>query len=60
MKNYYIDLDVTTSVQMHIEATSMEEAKKIAQEKIESDTYYYLRNSLYVNTKVVDIQEEDE
>ena len=60
MANYYIDLDVTTSVQMRIDATSMEEAKKIAIEKIKSETYSYLCNSLYVVAKVVDIKEEDE
>lgn len=60
MNNYYIDLDVTTSVQMHIEAKNISEAIKIAKEKIKSETYYYLRNSLYVDAKVVDIQEDDE
>ena len=57
MKEYRVELDVTMSVNLYIDATSEEEALKIAQEKIKSDTLYRLRNSVFVKSEETDIEE---
>ena len=57
MKEYRVELDVTMSVNLYIDATSEEEALKIAHEKIKSDTLYRLRNSVFVKSEKTDIEE---
>ena len=57
MKVDRVEVDVTMSVNLYIDARSEEEALKIAQEKIKSDTLYRLRNAAFVRSENTDIEE---
>ncbi len=60
MKSYLVDLDVTMSVRVYVEANSIGEANEMALKKIEKEPYHYLRNSAFVDAVVVDNFEEKE
>ena len=60
MKSYLVDLDVTMSVRVYIDANSAGEANDLAVEKIEKQPHFYLRNSAFVDAVVVDNFEEKE
>mgnify|MGYP003433723299 FL=1 len=60
MKTYCIDMDVTFSARMCIEADDLESAKKLAEERMNADPYYHTRNRAWVDTKVTDAWEEGE
>lgn len=56
-KEYAVDIDITMSCRVYVEAESEEEAKKLAYEKVNNDPYYYARraNSSYVGHEVIDV-----
>ena len=58
MKDYLVELDVTMSVRVYVEANSEEHAKKLALSKIKTDTLYHIRNGDYVDSEVTDVIEE--
>lgn len=60
MKTYCIDMDVTFSARMCIEADDLESAKKLAEERMNAEPYYHTRNRTWVDTKVTDAWEEGE
>jgi hypothetical protein len=60
MKSYLVDLDVTMSVRLHIEANSQEEAENMAKKKIKTEPHYHLRNSFFVDVVVIDALKENE
>ena len=60
MKTYCIDMDVTFSARMYVEARDIESAKKLAEERMNADPYYHTRNRAWVDTKVTDAWEEGE
>lgn len=54
-KTYYVDMDVTFSAHMWIDADSEEEAKQMAIEKMIQDPHYRIaRNGCFVETWVTD------
>ena len=59
MKTYCIDMDVTFSAQMYVEARDIESAKKLAEERMNADPYFHTRNRTWVETKVTDAWIED-
>lgn len=58
MESYLVDLDVTMSVRIYIDANNAEKAKDLAVEKIKKQPHFYLRHSAFVEAVVVDIFEE--
>jgi hypothetical protein len=60
MKKYCIDMDVTFSARMYVEAESEEQAKRKAVNDMEKDPRYHTRWGAYVDTEVTDIYEEEE
>lgn len=59
MKTYCIDMDVTFSARMYIEADDLESAKRLAKGRMNADPYYHTRNRVWVETEVTDAYEED-
>ena len=59
MKEYLVELDVTMSVRMYVDANNEEQAKKLALSKIKTDTLYQIRKGCYVDSQVTDIIEQD-
>lgn len=61
-KTYEVDIDITMSCRVYVEAENEEEAKKLAKEKVNNDPYYYARSSsaCYVGSDVVDVYFVDE
>jgi hypothetical protein len=58
-KEYAVDIDITMSCRVYVEAESEEEAKKLAYEKVDSDPYYYARRAAnYVSHVVFDCYDE--
>jgi hypothetical protein len=58
MKKYCVDMDVTFSARMYVEAVSKEQAKRKAVSDMEKDPRYHTRWGAYVDTAVTDIYEE--
>ena len=61
MKNYILDMDITMSCRIEVQAENEEEAKAKAANLIEDDPMYYLRyNGCYVGHSVEDVNETEE
>lgn len=60
MKEYCIDMDVTFSARMYIEAENEESARETAIEMMDKDPRYHTRWGAHVSTEVTDIFEEKE
>lgn len=60
MKEYLVELDVTMSVSMYIDANNKEQAKELALSKIKTDTLYQIRKGCYVDSQVTDVIEQEE
>lgn len=56
MKNFEVEMDLTVSVKVMVEATSAAKARVIATDAVYNDTSYYLRRyNALVSTEVTDI-----
>lgn len=60
MKEYLVDIDVTISTRIYIDADNENEANKKALEKIASDPYYYIQKGAFVQADIVDTFEEND
>lgn len=62
MKTYCIDMDVTFSARMYIEADDLESARAMAVDKMCANPHYHTRMGAHVSTKVTDawIEGEDD
>lgn len=58
MKEFMIEMDVTFSARMHIEASTEAEAKKIATERMWADPRYHTRMGAIVDVTVTDCFED--
>lgn len=58
MKEYFIEMDVTMSARMYIEANDLETAKKIAVKKMWQDPRYHTRNGAVVSVVITDAFED--
>lgn len=57
-KEYAVDIDITMSCRVYVGAENEEEAKKLANEKVNDDPYYYARLATnYVGHEVIEIIE---
>lgn len=58
MKSFMVDMDVTMSVRIWVDADNADDANSIALKKVEREPHYHLRNSAFVDAVVVDNIEE--
>lgn len=58
MKEFTIEMDVTFSARMYIEANDLETAKKIAVEQMWNDPRYHTRNGAMVDAVITDAWED--
>lgn len=54
MATYYVDMDVTMSVQMSVEANSREEAELVAKTTLLSDIIWHVQRGCYVDSTITD------
>ena len=60
MKHYVIDVDITVSKRIYLDAESEEQAKAIVKKNMEYPHYYYTKADAFVGYEVTDINEEDD
>ena len=60
MKEYLVELDVTMSVRIYVDAKDEEQAKELALSKIKSDACYHVRTGYYVDSQVTDVIEQED
>lgn len=58
MKQFAVDIDITMSKRIYVDAESEEQARALAEEKMK-DPYYYTKAGAYVSHEIIDINEED-
>lgn len=59
LKQYRVSVDITMSKDLYIYAENEEEAKKMAEECVEKNSYYYACSAdSFVNCEATDIMEE--
>ena len=60
-KAYVVDMDITVSKRVYVEAESEEEAMRLAKEEVDSDPYHYAWNcDAYVSSQAIDANEDNE
>lgn len=56
-KEYYLDIDVTVSVQMYVTADNVEQAKDIAKNNLMKETCHHISKGYYVDSIITTIEE---
>lgn len=60
MKSYIVDIDITVSKRIYVNASNEEEAKRKANVFFKEDPFYYAKNlDAVVGHKVIGVSEED-
>jgi hypothetical protein len=60
MKSYIVDVDITVSKRIYVNASNEEEANRKANEFFEKDPYHYARTmDSIVGHEIIDVNEED-
>jgi len=60
MKTFAVEIDFTMSKTIWVEAKNIEEAKKVAEDKVQDYPHYYYTKGSYVGYEITDINEYDE
>ena len=61
MKEFAVDVDITVSKRIYVNAENEEEAKKKVDEEVGKYAhYFYTRADAYVSHEITDVLEEDE
>jgi hypothetical protein len=60
MATYYVDMDVTFSAHMWVDADTEEQARKIAIKKMAEEPRYHTRNGCHIDTTITDIFEDED
>lgn len=61
MANYAVDVDITMSKRIEVEADNSEDAKNIVKNWLADDPYYYARSAdAYVSNEITDVNEEED
>jgi hypothetical protein len=61
MKGYAVDVDLTVSRRIYVEAENEEQAKARVSKWVVDDPYFYLNTAdAFVGHKVIDVNEDDE
>lgn len=59
MKEYAIDIDITVSKRIYVDAENEEQAKEIVRDKMKYPHYYYTKADACVGYEITDINEEE-
>ena len=59
-KTYRIDMDVTFSACLWVDAENEEDAKKVALDMMSRDPYYHTRNRCFLEAKIIDTFSEQD
>jgi len=57
-KEFQVDVDITMSKAIFVEAENEEQAKNIVNNWLGDDVYYYLKGSSYVGHEITDVNED--
>ena len=60
MKNYAVDIDITMSVRVYVDAKDNDEARKKADDLVRKDPYYHAKGGTYVSHDITDVSENEE
>lgn len=58
MKNYCVDVDITLSARIYVEAENEQEAREIALKSAERAPWYHVSNGAFVEAEITDAYEE--
>lgn len=60
MKSYAVDVDITISKRIYVDAENEEQAKAIVDEKVKNyPHYYYTKADAYVCHEITDVYEDE-
>ena len=59
MKEFTVDVDITVSKRIYVEAENEEEAKAKVEEMMKYPHYYYTKADAYVCHEITDVCEDD-
>ena len=60
MKHYEVDVDITMSKRIYVDAENEQQAREIVEEKMKYPHYYYTKADAYVEHKITDVNEEED
>lgn len=59
-KKFFIDVDITMSKRIYVDAENEEDARKIANESVKKEAFYYARHAdAYVSHEITDVDEDE-
>ena len=59
MKHYEVDVDITMSKRIYVDAENEQQAREIVEEKMKYPHYYYTKADAYVGHEITDVNEEE-
>lgn len=59
MKSFTVDVDITVSKRIYVDAKNEEEAKAKAEVLMKYPHYYYTKADAYVSHEITDVYEDD-
>jgi len=61
MKNYAVDVDITVSKRIYVDAENEDDARKQVEEKLRNyPHYYYTKADSYISHKITDVEEDND
>lgn len=59
MRQYAVDMDITVSKRIYVDAEDEQQARQIVEEKMKHPHYYYSKADAYVSHEITDINPEE-
>jgi hypothetical protein len=59
MKQFAVDIDITVSKRIYVDAENEQQAREIVEEKMKYPHYYYTKADAYVKHEITDVNEEE-
>lgn len=59
MKHFAVDVDITMSKRIYVDAENEQQAREIVEEKMKYPHYYYTKADAYVEHEITDVNEEE-
>lgn len=60
MKKFEVDVDITMSKRIYVDAENEQQAREIVEEKMKYPHYYYTKADAYVKHEITDVNEEED
>lgn len=57
-KGFKVEVDITYSVSLYVEATDREEARALAEDKVGKDPRYWIQSGAIANINAYDVNED--